>query len=109
MDLCAVPVTALTSPIRWLRFCVRSTCPLGWRVGCAQFVSPPPGFHTVVEAFVGGQWLPFDLTRLSPASGRVRMELAMPRMCAFVANFGAATTRLLAPNIQRVDRGVKPA
>ena len=51
----------------------------------------PPDFHACFEAFVGGQWLVFDATRLSALNGLVRIATGRDAADAAVASiFGRA-------------------
>jgi len=41
--------------------------------GHAEFPDPPPDFHAVFEAFLGGQWILFDATKMAPLNKIVRI------------------------------------
>ena len=100
----------MTFPIWWWRFAVQLNIPVRLAVGHAQFESSPPDLHAIVEAFVGGPWLLFDPARLSPPSDMGRITVGQDaKGVAFATIVGAATARLIAPKIQRVDRGVQRA
>lgn len=52
-------------------------------VGYVEFRDPPPDFHAIFEAYLGGQWVLFDPTKMEPtqnvvriATGRDAVELA---------------------------------
>jgi len=47
----------------------------------------PPDFHACFEAYVGGRWLVFDATHLSPLNGLVRIGTGRDAADAAVASF----------------------
>lgn len=82
-------------------FCRALNIPARLAVGYARFETPPPDFHAIVEAFVGGHWMLFDPTRLSPPGDLVRIAVGRDaKDVAFATIFGAASTQLIAPNVQ---------
>ena len=49
-----------------ITFCRALNIPARLVVGYARFDDPPPDFHAVFEAYLGGRWVLFDATRMSP-------------------------------------------
>jgi transglutaminase-like putative cysteine protease len=81
-------------------FCRALNIPARLAVGYAQFESPSPNFHAILEAFVGGKWMLFDPTLLVPPGDLVRIAMGRDaKDVAFATIFGVATT-LIAPNVQ---------
>jgi transglutaminase-like putative cysteine protease len=62
-----------------------------------------PDFHAVLEAWVGGRWLLFDATRMSPVQDLVRIaEGSDAKDVAFCTIFGGARMLRMSPTIERV-------
>jgi len=86
-------------------FCRALNIPARLAVGYAIFGTPPPDFHAMFEAFVGGRWELFDPTRMSDPRDLVRIAVGRDaKDVAFATIFGAAQTRVLAPIVTRVER-----
>jgi transglutaminase-like putative cysteine protease len=84
-------------------FCRALNIPARLVVGYARFDDPPPDFHAVFEAFVGGQWVMFDATRMSPLDELVRIAVGRDaKDVAFATIFGPATMISMSPLIERV-------
>jgi transglutaminase-like putative cysteine protease len=84
-------------------FCRALNIPARLVVGYSQFEEPPPDFHAVFEAFVGGRWVMFDPTRLSPVNEMVRIAVGRDaKDVAFATIFGPARMTAMAPLIERV-------
>ncbi len=72
--------------------------------GYAIFDTPPPDFHAVFEAYIGGQWQLFDATRMSPVNDLLRISWGHDaRDVAFATIFGPAVMTSMQPNVQRLD------
>ena len=85
-------------------FCRALNIPARLAVGYAIFGTPPPDFHAMFEAFVGGRWQLFDATRMSDPRDLVRIAVGRDATdVAFATIFGAAQSRLLAPIVKRVE------
>lgn len=64
----------------------------------------PPDFHACFESYIGGHWLVFDATRLSPLNGLVRIGTGRDAADASVASiFGRVQCRAI-----RVDCQLAP-
>lgn len=67
------------------------------------FELEPPDFHACFEAYIGGQWLIFDATRLSHLNGLVRIGAGRDAADAAVASiFGRVTCRQMSIDCQLV-------
>ncbi|MDP9045335.1 MAG: transglutaminase family protein [Pseudomonadota bacterium] len=83
-------------------FCRALNIPARLVVGYAIFEAPPPDFHAVFEAYIGGRWVLFDPTRMSPVDDLVRIATGRDaKDVAFATIFGPATMVSMAPLIQR--------
>jgi len=85
-------------------FCRALNIPARLAVGYAVFDEPPPDFHAMFEAWLGGRWQLFDPTRMTATRDLVRIAVGRDaKDVAFATLFGPVTTRTLLPNIRRVD------
>ncbi len=81
-------------------FCRALNIPARLVVGYAIFDEPPPDFHAVFEAFIGGRWVMFDATRMSPVQDLVRIAVGRDaKDVAFATIFGPATMLSMAPDV----------
>jgi transglutaminase-like putative cysteine protease len=86
-----------------ITFCRALNIPARLVVGYAIFDDPPPDFHAVFEAFIGGRWVMFDPTRMSPVENLVRIAVGRDaKDVAFATIFGPATMDAMSPGIRRV-------
>jgi transglutaminase-like putative cysteine protease len=86
-----------------ITFCRALNIPARLVVGYAIFDEPPPDFHAVFEAFIGGRWVMFDPTRMSPVEDLVRIAVGHDaKDVAFATIFGPATMDAMSPEIRRV-------
>ena len=82
-------------------FCRALNIPARLVVGYARFDDPPPDFHAVFEAYLGGRWVLFDATRMSPLDDLIRIATGRDaKDVAFATIFGPATMIALSPLIQ---------
>ncbi|HEU4459282.1 MAG TPA: transglutaminase family protein [Methylibium sp.] len=73
-------------------------------VGHAPFEAPPPDFHAIFEAWLGGRWVAFDPTRMSPVEDLVRIATGRDaKDVAFATFYGPAKLLSMEPRIERVD------
>lgn len=85
-------------------FCRALNIPARLVVGYAVFAVPPPDFHAVFEAYIGGRWVLFDATRMSPVEDLVRIATGRDaKDVAFATIFGPASMMAMAPLIHPVD------
>lgn len=56
-----------------ITFCRALNIPARLVVGYVYFDEPPQDFHAIFEAWIGGQWVLFDPTRMAPVDRLVRV------------------------------------
>ncbi len=82
-------------------FCRALNIPARLAVGYVRFTEPPPDFHAVFEAYLGGQWVMFDPTRLAPVEHLVRIASGRDaKDVAFSTIFGQANMLTMVPNVE---------
>jgi transglutaminase-like putative cysteine protease len=85
-------------------FCRALNIPARLVVGYAHFDEPPPDFHAMFEAYLGGRWVLFDATRMSPIDNLVRVATGRDaKDVAFATIYGPATMLAMAPLITQVQ------
>ncbi len=73
-----------------ITFCRALNIPARLVVGYVWFDEPPQDFHAVFEAWLGGQWVLFDPTRMAPVDRLVRVGTGRDaKDVAFCTIFGA--------------------
>jgi transglutaminase-like putative cysteine protease len=81
-------------------FCRALNIPARLVVGYSRFETPPPDFHAVFEAWLGGQWVMFDPTRMAPVDELVRIAMGRDaKDVAFATIFGPAVMTKMNPLI----------
>jgi transglutaminase-like putative cysteine protease len=84
-------------------FCRALNIPARLAVGYARFDDPPPDFHAVFEAFIGGHWELFDATGMADPQDLVRIAVGRDAGdVAFATLFGPVRTRLIRPEVEQV-------
>ncbi len=84
-------------------FCRALNIPARLVVGYARFDDPPPDFHAVFEAYVGGRWVLFDATHMSPIDDLVRIATGRDaKDVAFATIYGPSTMLSMAPLITKL-------
>ena len=84
-------------------FCRALNIPARLVVGYASFDDPPPDFHAVFEAYLGGRWVMFDATHMSPIDDVVRIATGRDaKDVAFATIYGPATMSAMAPLVSKV-------
>lgn len=84
-------------------FCRALNIPARFAVGYARFEEPPADFHAVFEAWLGGRWVMFDATRLSPVQDLVRIASGRDaKDVAFATIYGPARMVSMNPRIDVV-------
>jgi transglutaminase-like putative cysteine protease len=87
-----------------ITFCRALNIPARLVVGYARFDDPPPDFHAVFEAYLGGRWVLFDATRMSPLDELIRIATGRAaKDVAFATIFGPATMVSMSPLVQPVS------
>ncbi|KWT96871.1 MULTISPECIES: transglutaminase family protein [unclassified Variovorax] len=95
-----------------ITFCRALNIPARLVVGYVWFDEPPQDFHAVFEAWLGGQWVLFDPTRMAPPDRLVRVGTgADAKDVAFCTFFGPVRMTGKALSVQEVqdERLVVPA
>ena len=84
-------------------FCRALNIPARLVVGYARFDDPPPDFHAVFEVYLGGRWVLYDATHMSPLDDLIRISTGRDaKEVAFATIFGPARMVVLNPLIQTV-------
>ena len=84
-------------------FCRALNIPARLVVGHANFDEPPPDFHAVFEAFLGGRWVLFDATRMAPLDELVRIASGRDaKDVAFATIYGPAVMTAMSPLVNEV-------
>lgn len=82
-----------------ITFCKALNIPARMVSGYAIFSDPPPDFHAVFEAYVGGQWIMFDPTGMTPIEHVVRIATGRDaKDVAFATIFGPARMTSMFPD-----------
>ncbi|UEG50807.1 transglutaminase family protein [Ferruginibacter lapsinanis] len=69
----------------------------------------PPDFHACFEAYIGGQWVFFDPTKLVPANGIIKISNGRDAADASVATiFGETTCTSIIVKCESLDPAYKP-
>lgn len=84
-------------------FCRALNIPARLVCGYAHFVEPPPDFHAIFEAYLGGRWVMFDPTGMAPVDKLVRVATGRDaKDVAFATIFGPARMVSMNPEIAEV-------
>ena len=82
-----------------IAFCKALNIPARMVGGYAIFADPPPDFHAVFEAYVGGRWVMFDPTGMAPVEHVVRIATGRDaKDVAFATIFGPARMTSMFPD-----------
>lgn len=82
-----------------ITFCKALNIPARMVSGYAIFDEPPPDFHAVFEAYVGGRWVMFDPTGMVPVEHVVRIATGRDaKDVAFATIFGPARMTSMFPD-----------
>jgi transglutaminase-like putative cysteine protease len=87
-----------------ITFCRALNIPARLVAGYSRFDDPPPDFHAVFEAYLGGRWMMFDATRMSPLDELIRIAMGRDaKDLAFATIYGPATMLAMSPLVQRIS------
>ncbi len=87
-----------------ITFCKALNIPARMVSGYAVFADPPPDFHAVFEAYVGGRWVMFDPTGMTPVEHVVRIATGRDaKDVAFATIFGPARMTSMFPDAMLLD------
>lgn len=85
-------------------FCRALNIPARLVCGYAHFAEPPPDFHAIFEAYLGGRWVMFDPTGMAPVDKLVRVATGRDaKDVAFATIFGPARMVSMNPEIVEVN------
>lgn len=91
-----------------IALCRALTIPARYFTGYAYQLEPAD-FHACFEAFIGGQWIIFDATRLAPLNGLVKIATGRDAADAAVASiFGSVTCQSMKVSCEVVDNDFVP-
>ncbi len=91
-------------------FCRALNIPARLVCGYAPFPEPPPDFHAIFEAYLGGRWVLFDPTGMAPVEHMVRVATGRDaKDVAFATIFGPARMAAMSPEIWLTDEASAPA
>jgi transglutaminase-like putative cysteine protease len=89
--------------------CRALNIPARFVVGYSEFADPPPDFHALFEAYLEGQWVLFDATRLAPIEKLVRLGTGTDaKDVAFATIYGTVEMRYLRPLVCDHVEGQSP-
>jgi transglutaminase-like putative cysteine protease len=87
-----------------ITFCRALNIPARLVVGYVWFDEPPQDFHAVFEAWLGGQWVLFDATRMAPVDRLVRVGTGRDAkdvaFCTIFGNVRMTDKRLVIRELQ---------
>jgi transglutaminase-like putative cysteine protease len=87
-----------------ITFCKALNIPARMVSGYTLFPEPPPDFHAVFEAYVGGRWVMFDPTGMTPIEHVVRIATGRDaKDVAFATIFGPARMTSMCPNTMLME------
>ena len=88
-----------------ITFCRALNIPARLVSGYAAFPDPPPDFHAVIEAYLGGRWVLFDPSGMAPVEQLVRLATGPDaKDVAFATIFGPARMVAMSPELGRHGR-----
>ncbi len=84
-------------------FCRALNIPARLVSGYARFPEPPPDFHAIFEAYLGGRWVLFDPSGMVPVDQVVRVATGRDaKDVAFATIFGPARMVAMSPEVTLV-------
>jgi transglutaminase-like putative cysteine protease len=91
-----------------IAFCRALNIPARFIASYANFPDPPPDFHAMFEAFLGGRWYLFDPTGLAPRNQVTRIGTGRDATdVAFATIFGTAQMTQLSPAVKVLEQSVE--
>ena len=91
-----------------IAFCRALNIPSRFIASYASFPDPPPDFHALFEAFLGGRWYLFDPTELAPRNQVVRIGTGRDATdVAFATIFGTAQMTQMSPKVKILEQNVE--
>ena len=87
-----------------ITFCRALNIPARLVSAYAHFDEPPPDFHAIFEAFLGGRWVLFDPSAMAPVDQVVRLATGSDaKDVAFATIFGPARMVAMSPMLTVID------
>ncbi len=91
-----------------IALCRALTIPARYFTGYAYKLYPPD-FHACFEAYLGGQWIIFDATKLSPLNGLIKIASGRDAADAAIASlFGNINCELVKVSSECMDNSFEP-
>lgn len=91
-----------------IALCRALSIPARYFTGYAYQLNPPD-FHACFEAYIGGQWLIFDATRLAPLNGLIKIANGRDAADASIASiFGNVSFSSMAVDCQVMEENFVP-
>ncbi|MXV49600.1 transglutaminase family protein [Pedobacter sp. HMF7647] len=91
-----------------IALCRALSIPARYFTGYAYKLSPPD-FHACFEAFIGGQWVLFDATKLAPLNGLVKIATGRDAADTAIATiYGEVSFLSMAINSEFADNNFEP-
>ena len=91
-----------------IAFCRALNIPARFIASYSNFPDPPPDFHALFEAFLGGRWYLFDPTELAPRNQVVRIGTGRDATeVAFATIFGTAQMTQMSPAVKILETDVE--
>jgi len=87
-----------------ISFCRALNIPARFVTGYAKFEDPPTDYHAIFEAYLGGRWILFDPTQMSPIEDLVRIGTGRDASdTAFSTIFGAVVMTSMNPYVEIIQ------
>jgi transglutaminase-like putative cysteine protease len=91
-----------------IAFCRALNIPARFVASYSDFPDPPPDFHALFEAFLGGRWYLFDPTQMAPRNQVIRIGTGRDATdVAFATIFGTAQMTRLSPLVKILEERVE--
>lgn len=91
-----------------IALCRAINIPARYFTGYAYLLKPPD-FHACFEAFIAGEWILFDATKLAPLNSLVKIATGRDAADGAVASiFGTVNCRYISVACKLVDEGFEP-
>lgn len=89
-----------------IALCRALNIPARFVFGHVEFADPPPDFHALFEAYVGGQWMLFDPTKMASLGNIVRIGTGVDaKDVAFATLYGAVQMDYMKPLVRDHQAG----
>jgi transglutaminase-like putative cysteine protease len=87
-----------------ITFCRALNIPARFVTGYTWYAEPPPDFHAIFEAYLGGRWILFDPTQLCPLTDFVRIATGRDAAeTAFATIFGRVQMPRMSPEVKVLE------